>query len=116
MKSLTFIKKYLYGNQENGGYFKYFVEKSQIDENELFEKYDLCCPIYRNQTLILGGLKNSGGLNDLAYQLFDTMVFSDDCIIVFDDEEFTDLKYDIICNLIKTDLIEKGMDEKSFNY
>lgn len=116
MNALIMKKEYLTGNPEEGGYWKIYINKTTITLDELKHKYDLYKAEYKNKYYNIGVRTNKDNLwdpNDVASALFETII-NGDCIIVFRGE--CEKKYDITCNVIKSDLIKKGCISDAFNY
>lgn len=117
MNAIEINKVYDWGDYDLGHYHTE-VKKCKRNIDSIISNYELSCPIYKKQDLLLAvkPIEESSKqfwFNEVAYELCNQRVIGD-CINLF--EEQTDKEYDIICNLMKTQLLEKGCNPKYFNY
>jgi len=105
------------------GFYKIHVKKGKIVINrDAFKKYEFSSPVYKRRPILLGVLHNSAfsmADNNVASYLFNQNIWGS-CVLVFPHDDvfgnFTDKEFEIMSNVIKQDLILKGMNEKNIHY
>jgi hypothetical protein len=116
MNAVEINKVYLSGNKEDGGCWRIMLNKIKISQKDLLN-WDLYCPIYKNRSVLLGVKDYSGleywNINPIATTLFDQRICGD-CIVVFENE--SDAEYEILANIMKSELLKAGATPKSFTY
>ena len=104
-KVIRIFKKYLSGNEESGGCFKWYVEKMDLSNQAIVKNWELSSPFYKDFEISLGVKFNSGldffNVNGLASELFETII-NGDCIICSE----VDDAFDALAQSIKDDILK----------
>ena len=91
-----------------------------MTNDEFLRNYELSAPFYINNDytcdfLLIGVKRNSGyniwDMNAVAMELFNCQICGE-CVIMFDDsrEEYSKVRELMVLDMMKQQLIEKGMD------
>lgn len=117
--AIQFKKVYLFGNEDKGGMYRWYVNKTTIGKETLF-KHELGCPIYKNMNDLLLAVEHFepsmfNHYNPLLTALLKQDVFGMCSYLVIDDKVNGERKRDILYNIMKNELIALGATEKSFD-
>lgn len=117
MFALQIVKVYLFGNETEGGYFRWICKKIELD-TIVSKNVELYSPFYRTRRDVVLSVKKDSGLdwrniNPFASELFKQHI-NGDCIIHF--EELDKNGFDIWCEIIKKDLQKLGAKNESFEF
>ena len=117
-EALYIHKRYLYGNEEDGGYYKFYVDRFRISNNEM-KNYELGTTLLDNGKYITYGVKNNSYFvdyyNQLCSHLLDVDIYGN-CYLIFDREFYDDDEYNDGMRWIKTKLIDAGLKSEQINY
>jgi hypothetical protein len=113
--AIQFKKVYLFGNEDKGGMYRWYVNKTTMEKETLF-KHELGCPIYKNMKDLLLAVEHFepsmfNHYNPLLGSLLKQEVYGMCSYLVIDTEK----KRDILYNIIKKELTDLGATEKTFD-